>query len=192
MEKETLISYLRPRRPQPSPPPPPPPVLCLLHEHDEFSISHLLLTPSSLKDRLIFGPTPPSLKDSSSCIGYNTLNEFKVSILLQAVIKIIRVRTWLLKCYLEEDEQSRPRGRASRATAQGPKFFRGTNIFLVGILVLGILVGLFVVGLIMRNNERRRQKDIERLIRILGHTLTRPPIPIPAYHISKYNGPTFD
>ncbi|KAM7500637.1 hypothetical protein LguiA_025051 [Lonicera macranthoides] len=64
MENEPFISYLSPRRPQPSPPP----VLCPLPEHDELSIPHLPITPSSLKDRLIFGPTPPSPKDSSSCI----------------------------------------------------------------------------------------------------------------------------
>ncbi|PSS28992.1 Two-pore potassium channel like [Actinidia chinensis var. chinensis] len=62
MEKEPLLPYLSPRRPQPSPPPPP---LCPLPEDNEISIP-LPLTPSELKDRLIFGPTSPSPSSSSS------------------------------------------------------------------------------------------------------------------------------
>jgi potassium channel subfamily K len=63
-QQQPLLSYLSPRRPQPSPPPP----LCPLPEYDEISIPHPPLTPSLLKDRLIFGPSPPSPIDSSSCI----------------------------------------------------------------------------------------------------------------------------
>ncbi|KAM6552187.1 hypothetical protein CsatB_001995 [Cannabis sativa] len=59
MEKEPLLPYVR-RWP---PPPPPPPLthLCTLPENNEI---HLPLTPSELKDRLIFGP-PSSPQESS-------------------------------------------------------------------------------------------------------------------------------
>uniref|UniRef100_A0A5B7AAP1 Putative Ca2+ activated outward rectifying K+ channel 6 isoform 1 n=2 Tax=Davidia involucrata TaxID=16924 RepID=A0A5B7AAP1_DAVIN len=62
MEKEPLLSYVSPRRSQPSPPP-----LCPLPEDDEISIP-LPLTPSELKDRLIFGPSSSSPKDPFSSL----------------------------------------------------------------------------------------------------------------------------
>ncbi|KAI3456059.1 hypothetical protein Pfo_012722 [Paulownia fortunei] len=70
MEKEPLLSYVSPRRPQSSPPPPPP-SLCPLPEDNEITIPPLPLTPSSreFKDMLIFGSPSSSsthLKDSSS------------------------------------------------------------------------------------------------------------------------------
>ncbi|KAL3833602.1 hypothetical protein ACJIZ3_008338 [Penstemon smallii] len=72
MEKEPLLSYISPRRPQPSPPPPPP-SLFPLPEDDEITIPPPPLTPSSkeLKERLIFGSPSSSSssifsKDSSS------------------------------------------------------------------------------------------------------------------------------
>ncbi|KAG6642231.1 two-pore potassium channel 3-like [Carya illinoinensis] len=57
MEKEPLLPYLSPRKK-----PLPPPVLAPLPEHDEISLP---LTPSTLKDRLIFGPASSSLQDAS-------------------------------------------------------------------------------------------------------------------------------
>ncbi|KAK6124150.1 hypothetical protein DH2020_042123 [Rehmannia glutinosa] len=70
MEKEPLLSYVGPRRPQITPPLPPP-TLCPLPEDDEITIPPMPLTPSSkeLKDMLIFGSPSSSssyLKDSSS------------------------------------------------------------------------------------------------------------------------------
>ncbi|XP_027087807.1 two-pore potassium channel 3 isoform X1 [Coffea arabica] len=73
MEKEPLLPYVNTRRQSYSPQPPPPPIsLCPLPENDEITIPppNGCLTPSELKDRLIFG-TPPSssstpLMDSSS------------------------------------------------------------------------------------------------------------------------------
>ncbi|OMP07265.1 hypothetical protein COLO4_07493 [Corchorus olitorius] len=52
MENDTLLPYASPRK-KPTPPPP----LFPLPEHDEVSLP-LPLTPSELKDRLIFGPSP--------------------------------------------------------------------------------------------------------------------------------------
>ncbi|KAJ4826638.1 cAMP-dependent protein kinase catalytic subunit tpk3 [Turnera subulata] len=49
MEKEPLLPYLSPRKT--------PPLLCPLPEDDEFSLP-VPLTPSGLKERLIFGPSP--------------------------------------------------------------------------------------------------------------------------------------
>ncbi|KAH7838498.1 hypothetical protein Vadar_027305 [Vaccinium darrowii] len=63
MEKEPLLPYISPRRPQPSPPSP----LCPLPENDEISLP-LPLTPSELKERLIFGPSSPSSNDQSSSL----------------------------------------------------------------------------------------------------------------------------
>lgn len=64
MEKEPLLPYISPRRPQPSPPSP----LCPLPENDEISLP-LPLTPSELKERLIFGPSSPSSNDQSSSLA---------------------------------------------------------------------------------------------------------------------------
>ncbi|KAI3466799.1 hypothetical protein Pfo_023462 [Paulownia fortunei] len=68
MEKEPLLPYSSPRRPQPSSPPP---LLCPLPEDTEITIAPLPLTPSSkeLKDRLIFGSPSSSssqLQDSTT------------------------------------------------------------------------------------------------------------------------------
>lgn len=69
MEKEPLLPYCHPMRPpQPSPPPL---SLCPLPEDDEITIPPYPLTPSELKDRLIFGASPASsssinFKESSS------------------------------------------------------------------------------------------------------------------------------
>ncbi|KAK9267553.1 hypothetical protein L1049_009981 [Liquidambar formosana] len=60
MEKEPLLPYLSPRRK-------PLPLLCPLPENDEISVP-LPLTPSELKDRLIFGPSPSSSPQDSSPI----------------------------------------------------------------------------------------------------------------------------
>ncbi|XP_059669179.1 two-pore potassium channel 3-like [Cornus florida] len=65
MEKEPFLPHIiNSRRPQP----PPPPLLCPLPENDEISIP-LPLTPSELKDRLIFGPSSSSSpKDPSPLV----------------------------------------------------------------------------------------------------------------------------
>ncbi|KAB1221382.1 Two-pore potassium channel 3 [Morella rubra] len=65
MEKEPLLPYSSPRRK-----PPPPPVLAPLPEHDEISVP---LTPSELKERLIFGPSS-SQQDSSPLVEALTLS----------------------------------------------------------------------------------------------------------------------
>ncbi|KAK8489812.1 hypothetical protein V6N13_078113 [Hibiscus sabdariffa] len=54
MENDPLLPYASPRKK-----PPPPPPLCSLPENDEVSLP-IPLTPSELKDRLIFGPSPSS------------------------------------------------------------------------------------------------------------------------------------
>ncbi|CAK9139266.1 unnamed protein product [Ilex paraguariensis] len=56
MEKEPLLPYISPRRPQPSPPPP----LYSLPEDNGISIPPLSVTPSELKDLLIFGSSSSS------------------------------------------------------------------------------------------------------------------------------------
>ncbi|PON74039.1 Two pore domain potassium channel [Trema orientale] len=74
MEKEPLLPYLAQKRwPQAQPPPPPPPLLpqlCTLPENDEITLP---LTPSELKDRLIFGP-PSSPQESSPIVEALTLS----------------------------------------------------------------------------------------------------------------------
>ncbi|KAJ6728338.1 TWO-PORE POTASSIUM CHANNEL 3 [Salix koriyanagi] len=60
MEEEPLLPYLGPRKRIPQPPLP----LCTLPEDDEISLP-LPLTPSELKDRLIFGPSSASPRDPS-------------------------------------------------------------------------------------------------------------------------------
>ncbi|XP_041027157.1 two-pore potassium channel 3-like [Juglans microcarpa x Juglans regia] len=67
MEKEPLLPYLSPRRK----PTPPPPVLAPLPEHNEISLP---LTPSELKDRLIFGPSSSSPQDASPLVDALTLS----------------------------------------------------------------------------------------------------------------------
>ncbi|KAA8519554.1 hypothetical protein F0562_013822 [Nyssa sinensis] len=77
MEKEPLVQYFSPRRPQLSPPP----ILCPLPEDDEISLP-LPLTPSELKDRLIFGPSSSSPGDASPSLVdalTQTLNSPKTS-----------------------------------------------------------------------------------------------------------------
>lgn len=71
MENDPLLPYLSPRQ-SPAPPPPPPP-LCPLPEDDEISL-HFCLTPSELKDRLIFGPSSQSSLDPESSVLSETLN----------------------------------------------------------------------------------------------------------------------
>ncbi|XP_062094470.1 two-pore potassium channel 3-like isoform X2 [Humulus lupulus] len=66
MEKEPLLPYVR-RWP---PPPPLLPQLCTLPENDEISLP---LTPSELKDHLIFGP-PSSPQESSPIVDALTLS----------------------------------------------------------------------------------------------------------------------
>lgn len=63
MEKEPLLPYLSPRKRTPLPPP----LLCPLPEDDEISLP-LPLTPSELKDRLIFGPSSSSPRDPSPLV----------------------------------------------------------------------------------------------------------------------------
>ncbi|XP_058196094.1 two-pore potassium channel 3-like isoform X1 [Rhododendron vialii] len=68
MEKDPLLPYISPRRPQPSPP------LCSVPENDEISLP-LPLNPSEFKERLIFGPSsPPSNDQSSSLVDALTLH----------------------------------------------------------------------------------------------------------------------
>ncbi|KAF7803200.1 two-pore potassium channel 3 [Senna tora] len=69
METEPLLPYVSPRKKNSSPAPPPP--LCPLPENDEVILP---LTPSELKDRLIFGPSSTSPKDSSSLVEALTLS----------------------------------------------------------------------------------------------------------------------
>ncbi|KAL0328951.1 UNVERIFIED_CONTAM: Two-pore potassium channel 3 [Sesamum calycinum] len=78
MEKEPLLPYSSPRRPEP----PPPPLLCPLPEDDEITIPPLLLTPPAkeLKDRLIFGSPSASASASSS-----QLNDSNSANLLEAL-----------------------------------------------------------------------------------------------------------
>ncbi|EXB86569.1 putative calcium-activated outward-rectifying potassium channel 6 [Morus notabilis] len=66
METEPLLPYLSPRRK----PPPLPPQLFPLPEHDEITLP---LTPSELKDRLIFGPSS-SPQESSPIVDALTLS----------------------------------------------------------------------------------------------------------------------
>ncbi|KAK6917226.1 Potassium channel domain [Dillenia turbinata] len=65
MEKEPLLPYQNPwkKQGQLSSPQPVPQVLCPLPEDEQLSIP---LTPSQLKDRLIFGPSSPSSASSSN------------------------------------------------------------------------------------------------------------------------------
>ncbi|CAN0910912.1 Two pore potassium channel c [Linum grandiflorum] len=65
MDKEPLLPFASPRfRP---PPPPPPLCFCPLPENDEFSLPTTVpMTPSELKDHLIFGPFTPSPHESAS------------------------------------------------------------------------------------------------------------------------------
>ncbi|XAR59309.1 hypothetical protein NMG60_11015093 [Bertholletia excelsa] len=56
MEKEPLLPFLSPRRPNPPPP------LCPVPECNEISVN---LTPPELKDRLIYGPCSASSEDLS-------------------------------------------------------------------------------------------------------------------------------
>uniref|UniRef100_A0A2P2Q506 Calcium-activated outward-rectifying potassium channel n=1 Tax=Rhizophora mucronata TaxID=61149 RepID=A0A2P2Q506_RHIMU len=70
MEKEPLLPYLSPRRRSAQPPLPP---LCPLPEENEISIP-VPLTPSEIKDLLIFGPSSPSVKDSNHFIDALTLS----------------------------------------------------------------------------------------------------------------------
>ena len=68
MEKEPLLSYLSPRKKyQPAPAP----VLVPLPENNEISIP---LTPSELKDRLIFGPFSSSPQETSPLVDALTLS----------------------------------------------------------------------------------------------------------------------
>ncbi|KAL0321342.1 UNVERIFIED_CONTAM: Two-pore potassium channel 3 [Sesamum radiatum] len=78
MEKEPLLPFSSPRRPEP----PPPPLLCPLPEDDEITIPPLLLTPPAkeLKDRLIFGSPSATASSSSS-----QLNDSNSSNLLEAL-----------------------------------------------------------------------------------------------------------
>ncbi|CAK7350268.1 unnamed protein product [Dovyalis caffra] len=69
MEKEPLLPYLSPRKRTPQPPLP----LCTLPEDDEISLP-LPLTPSELKDRLIFGPSSASPRDPSPLVEALTLS----------------------------------------------------------------------------------------------------------------------
>ncbi|KAL3522643.1 hypothetical protein ACH5RR_015477 [Cinchona calisaya] len=72
MEKEPLLPYVHPRRPLQASLPPPPISLCPLPEDNEITIpTRYPLTPSELKDRLIFGASPSSstpLEDSPSTL----------------------------------------------------------------------------------------------------------------------------
>ncbi|OIT32646.1 PREDICTED: two-pore potassium channel 3-like [Nicotiana attenuata] len=71
MEKEPLLPYVSPRTP-PHPPPYPPPIsLCPLPEDNEISIPPPL-TPSELKERLIFGPS----EASATALDAFTFNNF--------------------------------------------------------------------------------------------------------------------
>ncbi|KAK3037412.1 hypothetical protein RJ639_030174 [Escallonia herrerae] len=65
MENEPLLPYTSPRRHHPSPPPPLSP-LHPLPENDEITLSPPPLTPSELKDLLIFGPTAGTSPSTSS------------------------------------------------------------------------------------------------------------------------------
>ncbi|KAG5235214.1 two-pore potassium channel [Salix suchowensis] len=69
MEEEPLLPYLGPRKRIPQPPLP----LCTLPEDDEISLP-LPLTPSELKDRLIFGPSSASPRDPSPLVEALTLS----------------------------------------------------------------------------------------------------------------------
>ncbi|KAL9404054.1 hypothetical protein Peur_001026 [Populus x canadensis] len=69
MEKEPLLPYLSPRKRIPQPQPP----LFPLPEDDEISLP-LPLTPSELKDRLIFGPSSASPRDPSPLLEALTLS----------------------------------------------------------------------------------------------------------------------
>ncbi|GMP73868.1 hypothetical protein CsSME_00031469 [Camellia sinensis var. sinensis] len=72
MEKDPLLPYISPRRLQPSTAAAsPPPSLCPLPEDDEITIP-VPLTPSELKDRLIFGPSSPPSSSSSSSIDQSS------------------------------------------------------------------------------------------------------------------------
>ncbi|KAK4347332.1 hypothetical protein RND71_033671 [Anisodus tanguticus] len=92
MEKEPLLpSFLSPRAsPHPHPHPHPSPIsLCPLPEHDEISIPPLPLplplTPSELKERIIFGPSEPAITafdDSSSSANLETTDNIQNSWLL--------------------------------------------------------------------------------------------------------------
>ncbi|CAN0853874.1 Two-pore potassium channel 3 [Linum grandiflorum] len=69
MEKEPLLTFVT-RSPRFRPPPlplPPPPCLRPLPDSDEFSLP-IPMTPSALKDRLIFGPFTPSSTDTSASL----------------------------------------------------------------------------------------------------------------------------
>ncbi|CAL1400685.1 unnamed protein product [Linum trigynum] len=68
--KEPLLTFVAP---SPRARPPPPPCLCPLPENDEFSLP-IPMTPSALKDRLIFGPFTPSPRASSSFVDALTLS----------------------------------------------------------------------------------------------------------------------
>ncbi|KAF3966434.1 hypothetical protein ACB098_05G119800 [Castanea mollissima] len=68
MEKEPLLSYLSPRKKHQSIPPP---LLAPLPENNEISIP---LTPSELKDRLIFGPFSSSPQEASPIVDALTLS----------------------------------------------------------------------------------------------------------------------
>ncbi|KAB5534298.1 hypothetical protein DKX38_017384 [Salix brachista] len=69
MEEEPLLPYLGPRKRTSQPPLP----LCTLPEDDEISLP-LPLTPSELKDRLIFGPSSASPRDPSPLVEALTLS----------------------------------------------------------------------------------------------------------------------
>ncbi|KAJ8762047.1 hypothetical protein K2173_006649 [Erythroxylum novogranatense] len=69
MEKEPLLPYQSPRRKSFLPPP----VLCPLPEHNEVSLP-VPITPSELKDRLIFGSSSPSQSDASPLFEALTLS----------------------------------------------------------------------------------------------------------------------
>ncbi|XVF87209.1 hypothetical protein PTKIN_Ptkin18bG0100600 [Pterospermum kingtungense] len=67
MENDPLLPYVSPRK-RPTPPPP----LFPLPENDEVSLP-LPLTPSEIKDRLIFGPFPSSSSSSESSPIFDAL-----------------------------------------------------------------------------------------------------------------------
>ncbi|KAL2475070.1 Two-pore potassium channel 3 [Abeliophyllum distichum] len=80
MEKEPLLPYVSPRRPQPSPPPPL--SLCPLPENNEITIPPLPITPSSkeLKERLIFGSPSFASSPLNDCSSSNLLDALTLSL----------------------------------------------------------------------------------------------------------------
>lgn len=85
MEKEPLLPYVNTRKQHSSltPIPPPPVTLCPLPEDDEVILPAYPLTPSELKDHLIFGTPPPGGSSSSLVdalnLGFNSPRRSSIS-----------------------------------------------------------------------------------------------------------------